>query len=242
MVAAPGTQRRARLRRARVAELERRAARAEHEAVRERRHAAAEERRRIARELHDSAGHAINTILLQAGAARLLHERDPERSRQAIATVEQVARDTIGEIDRLVYALREDPDDRAPVPADPALIEELLDRHRADGLRLACQLDGTRTRLPRSVAWAAYRIVQEALTNAARHGTGSANVTVSCQPEAVEIEVTNPTGRGPDDATGGHGITGMRERAALLGGTLEAVAEQGVFRLRAVLPCDHARG
>jgi signal transduction histidine kinase len=230
-----------RLRHARVAELERRAVRAERETRRERRLAAAEERLRIARELHDSAAHAINTILLQAGAARLLHERDPVRSRQAIVTVEQVARDTIGEIDRLVHALREDPGEREPVPADPALIEELLDRHRADGLRLASRLDGTRARLPRSVAWAAYRIVQEALTNAARHGAGSADVTVSFRPEAVEIEVTNPTGRAAGDATRGHGIIGMRERAALLGGTLEAAAEHGTFRLHAVLPYDHAR-
>src|SRR5262249_58655590 len=99
----------ARLRGERISELEERAGAAGREAARERRLAAAEERTRIARELHDSAGHAINIILVQAGAARLLHRRDPGRSQHAIATIEQVARATIGEIDRL---------ERAP-PAPP---------------------------------------------------------------------------------------------------------------------------
>src|SRR5919108_6440715 len=110
---------RARLRRERLAELEERARRAEREAERERRLAAAEERTRIARDLHDSAGHAINVILVQAGAARLLHERDPEGSREALATIEQVARDTIGDIDRLVHALREN--EQQPPRAPPRL-------------------------------------------------------------------------------------------------------------------------
>lgn len=96
-----------RLRRERIAEYEERALRAEREAERERRLAVAEERTRIARDLHDSAGHAINVILVQAGAARLLSERDPERARQALETIEEVARETLGEIDQLVHALRE---------------------------------------------------------------------------------------------------------------------------------------
>jgi len=225
----------ARLRRERMAELEERARRTEREAERERRITAAEERTRIARELHDSAGHAINVILVQAGAARLLHERDPAASQRAIATVEQVARDTIGEIDRLVRALREDDGDE-PVPADPAAIEELVEHHRAAGLRVATALRGPRRSLPRSVAWAAYRILQEALTNAARHGRGHADVAVDFGPEAVEITVTNPAGTAAAPAGGGHGIVGMRERATLLGGTLETGRENGTFRLYARLP------
>jgi signal transduction histidine kinase len=225
----------ARLRRERIAELEERARRTEREAERERRVTAAEERTRIARELHDSAGHAINVILVQAGAARLLHERDPARSRHAIATIEQVARDTIGEIDRLVRALRED-DDGQPAPADPAAIEELVERHRAAGLRVDTALRGSRGELPRSVAWAAYRILQEALTNAARHGRGHADVAVDFGPAAVEITVTNPAGAAAGPAGGGHGIVGMRERATLLGGTLETGRENGTFRLYARLP------
>jgi signal transduction histidine kinase len=230
---------RTRLRRERIRELEERAARTEREAARERRLAAAEERTRIARELHDSAAHAINIILVQAGAARLLHQRDPGRSQHAIATIEQVARATIGEIDRLVHALRDDTPGQ-PEPADPAAIDELLDQHRAAGLTVATDLRGPRRELPRSVAWATYRILQEALTNAARHGRGSAEVAVWFQPDAVEITVTNPAATNAQAPGGGHGLVGMRERASLLGGTLDTQAGNGTFRLHARLPHSQA--
>jgi signal transduction histidine kinase len=230
---------RARLRRERMAELEARALRTEREAARERRLAAAEERTRIARELHDSAAHAINIILVQAGAARLLHRRDPGRSQNAIATIEQVARATIGEIDRLVHALRDYPPGQ-PEPADPAAIDELLDQHRAAGLAIATDLRGPGRPLPRSVAWATYRILQEALTNAARHGCGTADVAVWFQLHAVEIKVTNPTAPNGSEPGGGHGIVGMRERATVLGGTLETHAGNGTFSLHARLPYGQA--
>ena len=229
-----------RLRRERIGELEEHAARIEREKEQERRLAAAEERTRIARELHDSAGHAINVILVQAGAARLLHERDPARSRLAISTIEEVARTTIGEIDDLVRALREDAGMELPVPADPAALDELLAHHRAGGLALVTDVRGAHRRLPRGVAWAAYRILQEALTNAARHGPGTAEVAVSFEAGVVDITVTNPAMKGGGTSGtapgGGHGIVGMLERATLLGGTLQARAEDGVFRLHASLP------
>src|SRR6266487_4570174 len=230
---------RARLRRERMTELEERALRTEREAARERRLAAAEERTRIARELHDSAAHAINIVLVQAGAARLLHRRDPGRSQQAIATIEQVARSTIGEIDQLVHALRDDAPGQ-PAPADPAAVDELLDQHRAAGLAITTDLRGTRGELPRSVAWATYRILQEALTNAARHGRGSADVSVWFQPHVVEIKVTNPIAMNGSAPSGGHGIVGMRERATVLGGTFETHADDGTFSLRARLPHSQA--
>ncbi|TWJ22189.1 signal transduction histidine kinase [Micromonospora endolithica] len=225
-----------RVRRERIAALEERATRAAREVERERRLAVAEERTRIARELHDSAGHAINVILVQAGAARLTHARDPQRSLRALGTVEDVARATIVEMERMVRALRDDDAD-VPVPADPGALEELLDRHRLDGLRIEAEVRPPPEPLPRSVAWATYRILQESLTNAARHGDGSAEVTVHCGAEAVDITVCNPASA-PDGATTGgrHGIVGMRERALLLGGTLETAAERGTFRLRAHLP------
>lgn len=229
---------RTRLRRERVVELEERAGRTEREAERERRLAAAEERTRIARELHDSAGHAINVILVQASAARLLLDRDPDGSRRAMATIEEVARDTIGEIDRLVRALRRGDPGQPPVPADPAAFDELLERHRAGGLRLVTDLQKPSGPLPRGAAWAAYRILQEALTNAARHGDGSAAVSMRFDPDQMEITVTNrAAGGGPAPRGGGHGIAGMRERATLLGGTLDAGGDDGVFRLHARLPC-----
>ncbi|MFI5894672.1 sensor histidine kinase [Actinoplanes sp. NPDC051513] len=207
-----------------LAEAEETARRALADAERDRKLAAADERTRIARELHDSAGHAINVILVQAGAARLLHDRDPERAKQALGTIESVARDTVTDIDRLVRALR---DDREDVPADPGALDDLIERHRASGLAIAADLPEQRTPLPRSVAWAAYRILQEALTNAARHGAGSAAVAVRFARNRVEIDVTNPTAdAGRHDAgRAGLGIVGMRERATLLGGTLTAEAE-----------------
>jgi signal transduction histidine kinase len=225
-----------RMRRERMLELEDRARRAEREAERERRVAAAEERVRIARELHDSAGHALNVILVQAGAARLLREKDPAGSQRAVATVESVARETIGEIDRLVRVLRLERagDPAEPEPADPGAIEELVERHRAGGLRVITEVRGDRRALPRGVAWAAYRILQEALTNAARHGRGDAHVDIRFGETDVEISVTNPVGTSTPN--GGHGIVGMRERAALLGGSLVTGRRNGTFHLHARLP------
>jgi signal transduction histidine kinase len=228
---------RGRLRQERMAALAEQAVRTEREAERERGLAVAQERTRIARELHDSAGHAINVILVQAGAARLLHETNPEGSREAIATIEDVARATIDEIDQLVRLLREDDAAELSAPADPAAVDDLLARHRAGGLKITAKIHGPRGPVPPSVAWAAYRILQEALTNAARHGRGSAEVALSYEPAAVEITVTNPTGSGAGPVTGGgHGIVGMRERASLLGGSLDTRAGQGTFRLAARLP------
>jgi signal transduction histidine kinase len=227
---------RTRLRQLRLAEAAERVRRIQAEAERDRRLAAADERTRIARELHDSAGHAINVILVQAGAARLLQRRDPERARQALETIETVARDTVTDIDRMVRALRDDRDHHE-APADPGALGELIARHRASGLAIAADLPPA-TAMPRSVAWAAYRILQEALTNAARHGAGSAEVAVRFGGDRVEIDVSNPTVSRPITGGGrpGLGIVGMRDRATLLGGTLRAETADDRFRLSAVLP------
>ena len=229
---------RARLRRERLAELEERAWRAERDAERERRLAAAEERTRIARDLHDSAGHAINVILVQAGAARLLHRQDPERSLAALETIEEVARDTLGEIDQLVRALREDgAAGEVEPPPGLAALDALAERHRTSGLAVTVTRDGPSRQLPPAVDQAAYRILQESLTNAARHGRGSADVAIAFAPGTLEIVVTNPAAHAADGRDGGgHGIVGMRERAQLLGGSLHAGASDGVFRVRAHLP------
>jgi signal transduction histidine kinase len=235
---------RTRLRRERMAALEERARRAEREAERERQLAAAEERTRIARDLHDSAGHAINVILVQAGAARLLQERDPERAREALHTIEEVARETIGEIDKIVGALREDGSsastrEEVDPPSGLAGLETLVDRQRGAGLAVTVNVDGTPRSLARSVDQAAYRILQEALTNATRYGSGSAELEVHYAPRALELTVSNPLSSESipsSPSANGHGIAGMHERAALLGGTLSAEAEDGVFRVRARLP------
>jgi signal transduction histidine kinase len=232
---------RVRLRRERIAALHERARRAERETERERRLAAAEERTRIARDLHDSAGHAINVILVQAGAARLLGKQDPERSQAALETIEEVARETLGEIDQLVRALREDdlPDEsggNVEPPLGLAALGSLAERHRAAGLAVSIHTRGSRRPLPPGLDQAAYRILQEALTNAARHGDGRAEVDVSFGATALELAVTNPTRPDRAPVGSGHGIVGMRERAVLLGGALEAGASNGVFSVRARLP------
>ena len=231
-----------RQRRERLAVLAERAERAERESARERRLAAAEERTRIARELHDSAGHAMNVILVQAGAARLLSQSNPERARQALATVEDVARATIGEIDRLVHALRDEDaggSNLAPLPGTLD-IETLVSDHRANGLRLSFRRQGTPHSVGTAVDRAAYRIVQEALTNAARHGDGAADVVLRYQEDELEIVATNPAAGPVADGGGRHGLAGMRERAALVGGRLEIARENGRFSVHAVLPYGQA--
>jgi signal transduction histidine kinase len=200
----------------------------------------ADERTRIARDLHDSAGHAINNVLVQAGAARLLHERDPEASRRAIASIEEVARETLGDIDRIVAALREgEPAERAPLPGVEG-IAALVARHREAGFEFELEQRGNSDHpIPQPVARAAYRIAQEALTNAARHGSGSAEIVLQREPQRLLLTVVNPVGAAEQSGSrGGLGIVGMRERAALLGGEFEAEQHIDHFRVRAVLPYD----
>jgi signal transduction histidine kinase len=212
-------------------------ARREHELV------IAEERARIARELHDSAGHALNTILVQAGAARVLRERDSERSGQAVATIEVLARETIEEIDRIVGLLREDREmDRGPLPGIDQ-IPALIERQRAGGLDVQLTIDGEPNGPPPTpVSRAVYRIAQESLTNASRHGAGSAAIAIQLGPDALELSIANPvTTRVESRPGGGRGIAGMRERAKLLGGSLQAGRKGSRFELHAQLPYSRAR-
>jgi signal transduction histidine kinase len=152
---------RTRLRRERVEELEERARRAEREVERERRLATAEERTRIARDLHDSAGHAINVILVHAGLGRLRSGDDPEGARESFETIEQVARETVGEIDELVGVLRDD-GARSPEVEPPlglGALETLVERHRAAGMDVSAEVRGEWRPLPQAVDQAAYRIL-----------------------------------------------------------------------------------
>jgi signal transduction histidine kinase len=229
---------RSRLRAERLRALEERALRAEREAERERRLAAAEERMRIARDLHDSAGHAINVILVHAGLGRLRTEQDAAGAREALETIEEVARETAGEIDQLVGVLRQDAaSGEVEPPPGLGAVEELVARHSASGLDVVATIEGQRRTLPTNVDRGAYRILQEALTNAARHGNGSAEVLLTFGPAELELTVTNPIGTPASRQDGaGHGVVGMHERADLLGGSLEAAAEAGRFRVHAWLP------
>lgn len=228
---------RTRLRREHIAELKERAARAEREADRERRLAVAEERARIARDLHDAAGHAINVIAVRAGAART--RKDPERSQAALEVIEELARQTATEIDAIVGTLRDrGVDDGTPrAPIGLASLDTLVAGHAATGLDVSVTHRGTPRPLERPADQAAYRILQEALTNAARHGTGPAQVELAFADTELELTVSNPA-RGGEAvrSNGGHGLTGMRERASLLGGSMDAERQNGGFRVRARLP------
>lgn len=221
----------------RIAALERRAQDAERAARRERRLAIVEERMRIARDLHDSAGHALGVILVHAGAGRLAAERDPAATRSALATIEEVARDTVVEIEQLVGALREDGDQEPDAPAGIAALDGLLARHRAAGLDVNATTIGTPRPLPTGVDHGAYRILQEALTNAARYGDGRALVELTFGERGVELAIVNRLGVADGNGSG-HGIVGMRERAALLGGSLRAERSGGDFEVRAWLPTN----
>jgi signal transduction histidine kinase len=229
-------------RRRRRADVEERIRRAERDTERERRLAAAEERTRIARDLHDSAAHAINVILVQAGAARLLQQRDPDATRRALTTIEEVARETIGEIDQLVHGLRENgAGEESPAVEPPtglAALDTLAERYRAGGLAIEIHTAGRPRPLSRGLDQAAYRILQESLTNAARHGSGAAEVGIRYGENELELTISNPAATAADGGpvAGGHGILGMRERAALLGGSLEARREGSSFRVHARLP------
>jgi signal transduction histidine kinase len=229
---------RRRLARQRAAQERERAAQERERTVREQRLAVAEERTRIARELHDSVGHAINSILIQAGAARLVQDSQPERSREAIATIEAIARETMQDIDAILGGLRDGaPADLEPLPGIDR-IAALVERHQAAGLDFSLR-DRTspELRLPPPIDRAAYRIAQEAMTNAARHGTGAAELTLECRDGVLTLTVANPVADGATArTTGGHGLTGMRERAALLGGTLDARRVGDRFEVRATLP------
>lgn len=223
---------RTRLRREQLAELTERAHRVERDAERDRLLAAAEERARIARDLHDSAGHTISVIAVRAGAARL--HRDPERSQAALEAIEELARSTAAEIDQLVGNLR-DPE-RVTTPIGLASLPTLTAHHEATGLSVRTAVNGEPRALGHTADQATYRILQEALTNAARHGRGTANVTIAYTADALALTVTNPVDEASPAERDGHGLTGMRERATLLGGTFTAERRGGAHTVHAAIP------
>ncbi|HEY2957721.1 MAG TPA: sensor histidine kinase [Actinomycetota bacterium] len=201
--------------------------------------AAANERARIARELHDVVAHHVSVIAVQAEAARLATKGMPEEGRRRLEAIGATARDALAEMRRLLAVLRTDGDaERAPQPGLDRL-DELLDGARAAGTELRLVLRGKVVPLPPGADLAAYRIVQEALTNARRHAPGAAvEVELSYGPGALRLRVRDDgPGAASDAEGGGHGLLGMRERAAMAGGTLHTgTATTGGFLVEAELP------
>jgi signal transduction histidine kinase len=201
--------------------------------------AAAAERTRIARELHDIVAHHLSVIVLQASGARA----SGKPAGTALEKIENSARQALTETSRLLNVLR-DPDEEAGLAPQPAIgeLDALAASVRAAGLPVSLVIDDNLAAIPAAVEVSVYRIVQEALTNSLRHaGPARAEVTIGCELDAVTIEVTD-NGTGPGRAGdgspgGGHGLAGMRERAAVLGGELAAGPRPaGGFAVRARLP------
>jgi len=203
--------------------------------------AVAEERARIARELHDVIGHSISVMGVQAGAVRRLLAPEQAREREALLAVERTGRDAVEEMHRLLGFLRSNGERITPgTPLTLQRVDDLVAEMRRAGLEVDLHVDGELDDLTAGRALAAFRILQEALTNVLRHAPG-ARVNASLRRTAAElrIEVADDGGTRPvtDPGGGGQGLVGMRERAALYGGTLEAGprAERG-FMVVARLP------
>lgn len=202
--------------------------------------AVAEERARIARELHDIVAHSVGTIVVQAGAAEQVVEEDPEFARKALGTIRSTGSSALAEMRRLVSVLR-DPVAGADFAPQPGLgsLGELVDRAREAGLDVNLEVRGDGLDLPTGVDLAAYRIVQEALTNVRRHSeASSAEVSLDVAPGVLRIEVSDEGPPRDPDGPPGHGLLGMRERAALYGGRVEAVPAGSGFVVRAELPLE----
>jgi signal transduction histidine kinase len=227
-------------RRAYLAQVEERAVQAERTREEDARRIVREERVRIARELHDVVAHHMALVNAQVAVAHHLLRTDLDKAYLALAHVKETSRSALDELRATVSLLRDDDDphtDLQPAPSFSGL-GDLLTSVRETGLDIRLSTSGPVRRLSGTTDLAAYRIVQEALTNASKHGTGSrAALNLTYTSTALDITVTNqgqPARRGPGT---GHGIIGMRERAEAASGTLAAgLGPDGTYRLHATLP------
>lgn len=200
----------------------------------------AEDRLRIARDLHDVVAHQVAAVSLHAELAEADLTRDPEQARASLAIIKQSAKETLREISALMKVLRET-SDLLPNPSLRAM-SELLERARVSGLRVAVTTRGDLVDLPPNVDAVAYRVLQEGLTNVTKHSRdGSATLLLERDDQRLVLELTNPSAsRAPSDS-GGHGLQGMRERIASVGGEMTVVRdEDGAFHLRVALPLHRA--
>ncbi|HWC12120.1 MAG TPA: sensor histidine kinase [Acidimicrobiales bacterium] len=211
--------------------------------------AVAEERLRIARELHDVVAHSMSVIAVQAGTGRLVIDDDPEHARRALTSIEETSKEALAEMRRLLGVLREDTPDVAALAPVPTLddLDRLVAHAVEGGTPVDVQVDGDRRGTPAGIELAAYRVLQEALTNVRRHAPGArARVRLTFDAEELVVAVENPLAdgdragdRAPNqvDQKGGHGLIGMRERVTVYGGAFQAGPRpDGTFRVTARIP------
>lgn len=196
-----------------------------------------DERRRIARDVHDLVGHSLSVVMLQVNAARALVRTAPAEAEAALDDAAEAGRASMSDIRRTIGLLREgDGDGTAPAPTLDD-VESLADSYRNAGLRVATSVDGDPSRLDHARSNAGYRIVQEALANAAKHGGGdTATVDVLIDAGICTLRIANPVGAPPDPSHRGLGLIGMRERAQSVGGTLTMDGDGPEWVVVAVLP------
>jgi len=194
------------------------------------------ERNRIARELHDSVGHSLSLITLQASAGRRVIDDDPAFAAQALAEIEEAGRSAAAELDQMLGLLRQDEESpRAPAP-DLSALDTLVAATRASGLRVRLESGDDLADLPTPVSREAYRILQEGLTNAMRYSADhTADVSLARRRGLLEIRVSNPLRRG-SGRTGGRGLVGVRERARALDGTAAAGRDGDRWTMTVDLP------
>jgi len=232
-------------RRAYLTSLEDRAARLERERDAQAQIIAAAERARIARELHDVIAHNVSVMVVQADGAGYALRSDPERAAAALGAISRTGRQALAEMRRLLGVLRsgDEPSGLTPVPGLSQL-RELLDQARGAGMSVSLTIDGPPRPLSEGAELAAYRVVQESLTNTRKHGgpAASADVVLAYQPDGLLLQVTdNGLGAAAAADGTGHGLTGMRERVEMYGGTVRAgPLRAGGYQVIARLPSVHA--
>jgi signal transduction histidine kinase len=223
-----------------TAELHEAAVRADDEREAQAARAVADERRRIAREMHDVVAHSVSMMVVQAGGARRILDRDPERAVAAAELIERTGRDALAEMRRLLGVLH--PGEHPEYMPQPTLreLDGLVERTRVAGVPVTLTVEGERRELPAGLDLAAYRVVQEALTNVVKHGGGApTEVAVHYRADAVEVRIADRGGGALTTRLGGsgHGLVGMRERVRMYGGELHAGQRSGGgFEVSARLP------
>jgi signal transduction histidine kinase len=205
--------------------------------------AAAEERARIARELHDVVSHSVSVMVVQAGAAEEVMKIDAQRAVEPLRAIQETGRQALVELTRLVGLLRDDSEELGLSP-QPGLesLGSLVAQVREAGLPVELRIEGEPRQVPLGVGLSAYRVVQEALTNALKHaGDARATVRVGYGRHAVELEITDDGRGGANGHGGGHGLAGMRERVSVFGGDFSAGPRpEGGFRVGVRLPTEPA--